>query len=188
MRKNLLVFGLTMLITGIPALFVAGQAGYADESLRLVLRSGARLALLIYLLIFVARPLRQLRPSAPARWLVANRRYLGIAFAGVMTVHLVFLIWLRGFALNVPGIAAYLLILAMLVTSFDGPAAMLGPRRWRILHKTGLYYLGIAFAVTAGKALYRVPLEPLHFAVAVLMIGAAGIRVAAWIDRHRRRG
>ncbi len=188
MRKNLLVFGITVLVTGVPALLFVSQADNLEDSLRAVLRSGARLALLIYLLIFVARPLRQLWASAPARWLLARRRYLGISFAGVMTVHLFFLAWLRGFALNLPGGIAYLLILGMLITSFNGPAAALGPRRWRILHKTGLYYLGIAFAVTVVRALYREPLDPLHLAFGVLMLGAAGVRLAAWLDRRRARG
>lgn len=182
--KNLLVFGLTFLLTGLPALLVLQQADYAEAEFGLVLRATARLALLIYLGIFVARPIRQLRASTTSRWLLGNRRYVGIAFAAVMAVHLVLLVWLHGWQLKVPGVAIYLLILLMLITSFDAPTRAFGPRRWRALHKSGIYLIGAAFALTVVRALAGHPTDAVHILLAALMLLAAAIRVAAWTLRR----
>lgn len=46
------------------------------------------------------------------------------------------------------GGTAYALMYLMLITSFDAPARAIGPKAWRILHKTGLYFLGLIFVAT----------------------------------------
>ena len=54
---------------------------------------------------------------------------------------------------------AYLCIAAMTATSFDRTAAWLGPRKWRLLHLVGGWYIWISFAVAVGK---RVPQGPIY--------------------------
>ena len=49
---------------------------------------------------------------------------------------------------SIPGMIAYSLLLMMMITSFNSTARALGPRRWRLLHKTGLYWFGILFLAT----------------------------------------
>lgn len=185
MRRNLAVFFGTMLALGLASLLYARQSAFDESSLHAVLRATARLALLIYLLVFVARPLRQLSVSAVSRALLGNRRSLGIAFAAVMSVHLVFLLWANWPVEAEPGMLIYVLIFLMLITSFDGPTRALGPRRWRWLHKTGLYVIGIGFAQAQfGRILAGVS-EPVHYLLAMLMLIAIGIRVAAWLKTRR---
>ena len=186
MRKNVQVFAFVFLALSLPAAFYLNRYGYTEDTMGPWLRFTARLALLIYLLIFVARPLQQLRPGALSRWLVRNRRYIGITFASVMSVHLVLLITLNGLVLDIPGILAFTLIFAMLVTSFDKPTAALGPKRWRLLHKTGLYFIGIIFTVTVVTGLNENRGELLHAVLAALLLAAMGVRIAAWLKGRRR--
>lgn len=155
-QKNLTVFLATLgLVAGAAALYLAA-AGNTDDNIRLVLRSSARLAFLVLLVIFVARPLRQLLARPATATLLKNRRLFGIAFAGVHTAHLG-LVFFRSyrvpdFELNflgsLPGGLAYLLIYLMLITSFDRPAHAIGRRNWKILHKVGLYYVFLIFLPT----------------------------------------
>ena len=186
MQRNLIVYFGAVLVTGIAALLYAGQTTFDEESLHVVLRVSARLALLIYLLVFVARPLRQLSTGAAGKALLRNRRSIGIAFAAVMSVHLAFLLWANWPDVAAPGMVVYALIFLMLVTSFDGPTRALGPRRWKWLHKTGLYVIGIGLAQAQfGRILSGVG-RPVHYVLAALFLLAIGIRVAAW--RKTRHG
>ena len=188
MKKNLMVFGFAFVAIGIPSYLHIRQSGFDEESFRLMLRATARIALATYLLVFIARPLRQISVSGIGKWLLRNRRYLGITFAAVMTVHLIYLVWLNGVQPVIPGIIAFVLVYLMLVTSFNGPAAALGPRRWRALHKTGLYFVGIVFAFTMIRSLREAPTSPLYLSMALLMLIAAGIRVAAHIKTRGSTG
>jgi DMSO/TMAO reductase YedYZ heme-binding membrane subunit len=185
-RKNLVVLVACLLLTGAASLLVVAGADFSEESFGFVLRWGARVALLIYLLIFIARPLRQLSKHPLGRSLVRNRRFIGIGFAAVMTVHLVFLLWHNGPTINLPGFITYAMIYLMLITSFDRPTAWLGPKRWRLLHKTGVYWLAIAYSVSmfgglleTGGAVYAV--------FAVLIVLALALRFAAFVQTRRKR-
>ena len=128
-RRNLFVFAAALGIVGIPSLFYLNRSGFDEDAFGVVLRTSARFAILIYLLIFSARPLHQLVTSGSTRSLLTNRRYIGIALAGVMMAHLIFLLWFNGLVTPVPGMIIYALLIAMLITSFNGPRAALGPKR-----------------------------------------------------------
>lgn len=185
-RKNLVVLVSCLLLTGAASLLVVAGADFSEESFGFVLRWGARLAFVVYLLIFIARPLRQLSNHSLGRSLVRNRRFIGIGFAAVMTVHLVFLLWHNGPTINLPGFITYAMIYLMLVTSFDRPTAWLGPKRWRLLHKAGVYWLAIAYSVfmvggllNTGSAIYAV--------FTALIVLALAMRVAAFLQSRRKR-
>ena len=103
-----------------------------------------------------------------------------------MTVHLVFLLWHNGPTINLPGFITYAMIYLMLVTSFDSPTAWLGPKRWRLLHKAGIYWLAIPFSVSmfgglldTGGAVYAM--------FAALIVLALALRVAAFMQTRRKR-
>ena len=183
MKKNLLVFGSTMVVLGLPVLFQLQLAAFDDDSFGLLLRLTARLAFLVFLLVFIARPLRQLSVSTMSKWLLKNRRYVGITFAAVMTVHLILLVALNGVQLVIPGIFAFLLIYLMLLTSFDKPAAALGPRRWRWLHKAGIYVIGGSFTLTIVSSVSEMPGNPIYLAMAALLLVSLTIRVGAFVKR-----
>ena len=144
--------GLTLAASGI---FLAA-AGASEENLRLLLRLSARIAFVLLLLVFAARPMRELVRTPLTLGLLRNRALLGVAFAGVHTAHLALLVarveLFPDFDLlvsrNVPGVLTYLLMYAMVFTTFRGPKRAIGPRAWRVLHKIGLFWLTYAFAQT----------------------------------------
>jgi hypothetical protein len=186
MQRNLLVFGFTVLLMGGPVLAYLMLVSSDEEHLRQMARFSAWTAILIYLVVFVARPLNQLIGSPATRRLLRNRRYVGIALAAVMTDHLVLLLIVNDQAFNIPGGIIYAVLFLMLFTSFDGAPAKIGPRNWRVLHKTGLYGLGFAYSLAIGRAFLETPLDPVYLTLTVLMLTAVAIRVMAYLKRNRR--
>lgn len=192
-RKNFLVlFGVLLATAAVCGAYLAAT-GFSDETLRVLLRLTARVSFMLFLVVFVARPLRQLVPADWTRRLLRERRSIGIAFAAVHTVHLALIAWRFSafpeleYAVSggVVGGLAYALIYLMLLTSFDGPARAIGPAAWRRLHKTGLYVVGFVFVAT----LLPEPGAPfLTFERAwfvVLTAGAIVIRLTAWLAKRR---
>lgn len=181
-----IVFLVAALLCGGLAFAYLQMHGTTEESLGLTLRLSAWAGLLIYLMIFVSRPLLQLGGGKIAKALVDNRRLIGVTFAAVMIVHLVLLLMLNGFVPNLPGGGAYLFILLMLLTSFDRAVVALGPRRWKILHKIGLYWIGAIFVATIVGALVAQPDSNLHIGFATLFLAAIAVRVTAFIKVRQR--
>lgn len=130
-------------------------------------------------------PLRDLNVNAIVRNLLKNRRLIGIAFAAIMTAHLVLLIALNGLPAAFFGTVVYALIYLMLITSFNKPAAALGPGRWKILHKTGLCVIGIALAQEQFTRMLTGVGEPANYVLAALVLAAIGVRVAAWLKKRQ---
>lgn len=184
-QKNVRVFTAAFLAFSLPAYLYLQQHGWDEDSLGVTLRLSARLSLLVYLLIFVARPLRDLAANALSRNLVKYRRLLGVAFAAIMTAHFILLVTLNGLPAAIGGMIVYAFIYLMLITSFNKPAAALGPKRWRLLHKTGLYVIGYALAQAQFSRILTGVGEPVHYVLAALILLAVGIRVGAWVKKRR---
>jgi len=174
------------------ALFAAAFAGFGtDEAgLRALLRFTARVSFLVFVPVYVAAPLRRLWPVPGARWLVRNRRHLGVSFAWAHGLHglaIAMLAVLLGDAFEVDPVTlvvgglAYALLAGMTITSFDRTARWLGPHRWRILHRAGLHTLWFVFAFDWTVLAIRTP-GYLPFALAVW--AAALLRLLAWRARH----
>lgn len=142
--------------TGLATLAVAfayfADVGMTDRSFDLVLEVSGRVAFVVFMVVFIARPLRQWWPTALSKNLLKHRRLIGVAFAGMHFAHL-FIIFYRihsmsNFGLvagNIPGAVAYLFIGLMFITSFNSTTRALGPKRWRLLHTVGLYYIFLIF-------------------------------------------
>ena len=180
-------------------LLVAGMLGAAiwfmiapafeDESrVSYALRSSAQLAFLTYVIIFVARPLRQLLPHRFTQTLLRIRPYLGVGLAAIMSVHLVLIAWWFIFVARqspplvtlLAGGFAYLLIFLMLITTYAAPARALGPRKWRLLHKTGLYVIGAVYLNALIRDVIAKPSDPVYLATGILIVVAITVRTAAY--------
>jgi len=190
-----LVGTLSLLLSAM-ALWIVVSHGGNVEGVRLAIRATARTSLLLFALAFTAGALVELLPSEATRWQRRNRRYLGVSFAVSHFIHLGAIVALATLdrelfwkLTNVTTIVlagtAYLFIAAMAATSFDRSAAWLGPRKWRLLHLVGGWYIWISFAVAIGK---RVPLDPFYWPMAALVLAIAVVRVIAMSRRNRRRG
>jgi methionine sulfoxide reductase heme-binding subunit len=139
----------------------------------------------LFSLAFVASSLNSLTRWRGARWLLRNRKYLGLAFAASHTVHAGFIVSYAAIAPAdfwagrtpvglVVGTLAYLLLLAMVVTSFDGPRRRLGARAWKILHTTGMYLFWVVFlfSFAAKRAAGYEPFVAILVAAVVLRAAA----------------
>ena len=191
----MLVYVLVLLAVATPLIIFLAPNAVDESNLGLTLRATARLAFLIYVLVFVTRPLQQIFPTPLTKALFRNRRYVGISFAAVMTVHLALIGWLllyvldegRSLASLVPGIVTYTLIGLMLITSFDAPARALGPKNWRRLHKAGLYWIGAIFGVTLVPDVIDYPSDPVYMGIGMLMVVAIFLRIAAFLRTKGQR-
>ena len=182
---------LSLLLLAMSVSFVAGHADV--EGLRLVIRATARTSLALFAMAFSAAALAQLAANDITRWQRRNRRYLGVSFAVSHAIHLAALValtqtdpvlfWtLTNPANIVLAGTAYLFIAAMTATSFDRTAAWLGPRRWRLLHLVGGWYIWVSFAAAVGK---RLPEGPLYWAMMALTIAVGIVRLIAMSRRSK---
>ncbi len=179
---------LTLIASGL-YLWVAGAV---DDNIRLLLRVTARLAFIVLLVVFIARPLRQLFRTPFTLALLRNRARIGLAFAGIHTGHLLLLVYrameIPGFELSVAenaiGAFVYALMFAMVITTFRAPARAIGPRAWRILHKTGLYVLTAVFAQTQLPRSLD-DLSGMNWWLAAALAAALVIRLTAFFARRR---
>ncbi|MDP2378143.1 hypothetical protein [Reyranella sp.] len=190
-----LVGGLSFLVAAMTAGLIVSHGGDV-EGLRVAIRATARTSLLLFVLAFTASAMVELVPSDATRWQRRNRRYLGVSFAVSHFIHLGAILALASVdralfwkltnttTIMLAG-TAYLFIAAMAATSFDRTAAWLGPRKWRLLHLIGSWYIWISFAIAVGK---RVPLERFYWPMFGLVLAAAIVRLLAMFGRNRRRG
>jgi hypothetical protein len=178
------------------ALFAAELVvlGIGEDGIRQVVRTSAQTSVLLFSAAFAASSLFQLRRTPVTRWLLANRRYIGVSFGVSHYFHLAALVALgqvsQAFVddLNavtlIGGGMAYVFLTAMVATSFDRTAAALGPLWWGRLHKVGGYYIwGIFFQ----SYLPRMLMTSFAYALpVVLLVGAMGLRLyTGWQARRR---
>ena len=174
------------------AIFAASGAADLDTVKR-GLRATARTSVALFLVTFAASSLRRLWPHRATRWLLRNRRYLGVSFAVSHFIHLGLIASLAHFTPErftgnplglAPGFTAYLLLAAMTATSFDRTAAWLGKLWWRRLHLAGSWWIWVVFTGNYASKVTRGP----GFAIAALACFAvAALRIAVWLRSRARR-
>jgi sulfoxide reductase heme-binding subunit YedZ len=175
-------------------LFVAGVCAAIEttlapdaEEVRAVIRATAFTSSVPFLLLYVASPLQRLRPSAVSRWLLANRRYLGLSVAASHLWHLLAILTFVNLYATDPtptvtlvfGTAGFVLLGLMAATSTDGAQRALG-RGWHRLHRLGLHVLWLDFVFTyMGTAM----IAPFHTLMTAAYLGAWTLRILAWFSR-----
>ena len=161
---------------------------------RLIIRITARISLPIFLAAFAASALARIWPTNTTQWLLANRRWLGLSFAWSHLVHLLAiftlvrsdnaLFWtLTNPVSLIGGSITYLFIAAMAATSFNGAVRALGPQRWALLHRTGLWMIWLVFLISNAK---RIPGSGWYVIPCLLLIAAVSLRVKASRKVNRR--
>ncbi|MBL8569158.1 MAG: hypothetical protein JNK84_08735 [Phreatobacter sp.] len=166
------------------------QAGGGTDGFRAVIRFTARTSLVLFLMSFAASSLVRLAPSRLTRWMMRNRRYLGVSFAMSHVIHAAAIIalvradaalfWqLSNLGSVVTGSTTYLVIALMTATSFDAAVRWVGPRVWRSLHWWGAWYIWVSFVFTNGK---RVPMSLWYLGPVALLGLAMALR---WMASRR---
>jgi len=169
-------------------------AGTGEDGIRVVIRATARSSVVLFTLAFVASSLRRAWPSATTRWLLANRRQLGVSFAVSHYAHLVALFALVGWSAVglyeaagpvtiIFGGIAYVFLTLMTATSFDRTAASIGPRAWRTLHTVGAYWIWLIFALSFVPRIFE---SALYWPFALLVVGALVLRLRSPALARRR--
>ena len=131
----------------------ARDLGVRRSRVRAGIRATAGTSFALFLTAFVASSLNTLRPTPATKWLLRNRRYIGVSFAVSQLAHLLLIEDLSrparradhdvgAQATVVGGGFGYVMLLAMTITSFDRTARWLGRQRWSVLHTTGMYVSG----------------------------------------------
>ncbi|WP_445493116.1 hypothetical protein [Rhodopseudomonas sp. RCAM05734] len=189
-----LVSLLALVLAGL-SLWIGAMQQFEVEGVRMVVRFTARSSLLLFCLAFATSSLARLWPAAGTHWLRRNRRYIGVSFAISHGIHAVAIIC---FAVMAPplfmeatspaslifGSIGYAFIIAMTITSFDRTATILGPRAWRILHTSGIYYLWVQFMISFGM---RVPQMPNYVWFLLPLLAVMTLRIAATLQSRRLR-
>ena len=181
----------SLALLGMTAAILAWN-GTGEAGSRVLIRASAQTSFVLFMSAFCASALCRTYPTGLTRWMLTNRRYLGVSFAVSHFIHLAAILTLARtsaeFAnqLNattiIGGGGAYVFIALMTATSFDRSAAWLGPRAWKRLHTIGIYYIWTIFFVSY---LPRAIIESPAYAPFVI-VQLTGVAIRAYA-RFRRR-
>lgn len=153
----------------------------------------------IYLVV-AASALPVLVPVEASRWLLRNRRYVGLVFAVTMAWQGLFIFlmstvhrdwyydevyYLRD---ELEGSSGYLLLAALVVTSFPAGRRQLTPRLWKFLHRTGVFFLwAYPYSVYWWNLSYYGSTGWLDYLFYCLGFLAMAARIMAWGKRRWAR-
>jgi methionine sulfoxide reductase heme-binding subunit len=185
------LFWLLALATSIAISLGLPRANFhSAHGMELIIQHSVRCVLPWFLVAFSASSLAALWPNPSTRWLLANRRYFGLAFAFGMAWHLSFVGYsIASFgnqlnatvtALDLVGLA---FLLALTLTSFRPIARRLSGADWRRLHKAGVYTIWLLATYIYLNSI-RYQRDLLHCTVLAALLAAWGLRVVTWMRKR----
>ncbi|MBF2049909.1 MAG: hypothetical protein EDM05_59675 [Leptolyngbya sp. IPPAS B-1204] len=127
--------------------------GLTETGVLLTIRATGRVSFPLFFMLSLSGSLYKLIPSRKAYWLLANRKYLGLAFAIVYLYHALGFTTLiimtqephiEGLEL-ILSIICYGFLVAMTVTSFRNIRRQISPWLWNSLHGTGMLFFWYFF-------------------------------------------
>lgn len=191
---------LSLPISAIMLTRVAGSDLAEPETVSELIQFSVRWGVPFIYLVVAASALPVLFPGDASRWLLRNRRYIGLVFAVTMAWQGLFIFlmstvhkdwyydevyFLRD---ELEGSSGYLLLSALVLTSFTAGRRQLTPRLWKILHRTGVFFLwAYPFSVYWWNLSYygsTALLDYLFYSVGFL---AMAVRILAWGKRRQPR-
>ena len=166
---------------------------WSGSAVSAMIQLSVRCAVPLLYLAFAASSLQQLFPAAFTRWLLRNRKIMGLSFAAAMAWQLFFILWLvtvysdyymEGvYVLRdvIEGVVGYSFLIAMTLTSFKFGRKHLQPKSWRLLHKSGIYAIWMyAYSVYWWELFYYPKPDPIDYVYYWAGFLAWGLRAAAW--------
>jgi hypothetical protein len=173
---------------------VLAAAGTGEDGVRMLIRATARSSAFLFLIAFLARPVRQLWRTDATAFAIKNRRYFGVSMAVSHLVHGVAIVWLftaypGAYETNLTTLAGgglgFVFIAAMAATSSDAAFKALGRARWQLLHRTGVWYLWFVFAFTFIPDPQR-GWDATHALAVAAFAAAPLVRMAAYLRTRRK--
>ena len=158
-----------------------------------------RLAVPFIFLVVAASSMQILFPGSFSKWWLRNRKYIGMCFAVAMSWQGLFIFIMSYFFRDyyfenvylfrdeLEGSIGYIFLPAMVVTSFHFGRKHLSAKQWKLLHKSGVYFLwAYPFSTYWWSLSYYqnpVPLDYVYYWCGFL---AFAVRIAAWGKQRRQ--
>jgi hypothetical protein len=152
----------------------------------------------IYLVV-AASALPVLFPGPLSTWLLRNRKYIGFCFAVAMAWQGLFIFMMSSFFRDyyfeevfylrdeLEGSTGYIFLAAMVVTSFQFGRKYLSPMQWKMLHRSGVYFLwAYPFSVYWWNLSYYENPQPIDYVFYWTGFLAFALRIAAWGKKRRQ--
>jgi sulfoxide reductase heme-binding subunit YedZ len=159
-----------------------------------MIQLSVRCAVPLMIVAFAASSVNVLFPGSFGRWILRNRKFIGLSFAAAMAWQLFFILCLvtqhteyyvgRVYALSdvIEGVGGYSLLIAMVLTSFKFGRKHLSAKQWKILHKVGIYWLWMYAWIAYWWHMFYYNNDPVALDYIYYWAGALawGLRMAAW--------
>ena len=165
----------------------------SPEGISGMIQYSVRWAVPLIFLITATSAMARLFPNTMTRWLMRNRRYVGLSFAAAMAWQGAFIFWISVghpdhyythiyfMRDELEGSSGYLFLTAMIVTSFPFGRRHLSPAHWSVLHRAGVYFLwAYPFSVYWWNTAYYGSELWLDYLFYGLGFTAFALRIAAW--------
>ena len=165
-----------------------------------MIQASVRCAVPWLYLAFAASSVQVLWPGPLSLWLSRNRKYLGLCFAAAMAWQGFFILWMvivySDYYINevyvmrdaIEGVIGYLFLTAMTVTSFMPVRKHMTAKSWKLLHKSGMYFLwAYAFSVYWWNLFYYDNPGWLDYILYWTGFAAWSLRAAAWAKKRRKQ-
>ncbi|MDG1661878.1 MAG: hypothetical protein P8H97_00710 [Pseudomonadales bacterium] len=161
-----------------------------------MIRLSVQLASPWIFLAFVASAMARIFPGRVSKWLLRNRRYVGLSFAagfGWQAVFIAILFVLHSdyywqelhntaeFTLRT---LSYLLLLALTVTSFFPIRRAMRHRDWRVLHLVGVWYFWAAVWVSYAATVLAGDTRVIAIVYLVTGLLVLTLRLAAYVSNR----
>ncbi len=166
---------------------------WSGPAVSAMIQLSVRCAVPLLYLAFAASSLHLLFPGTFTRWMLRNRKIMGLSFAAAMAWQLFFILWLvtvySGYYMEgvyvlrdvIEGVVGYSFLIAMTLTSFKFARKHLQPKSWRLLHKSGIYAIWMyAYSVYWWELFYYPTPELIDYVYYWAGFLAWGLRAAAW--------
>jgi len=152
---------------------------------------------LIYLVV-AASAVQTLFPGPFSMWWLRNRKYIGFCFAVAMAWQVSFIFMMSNFFSDyyyediyllrdeLEGSVGYIFLLAMVITSFQFGRNVLTQKQWKLLHRSGVYFLW-AYPFSTywwATAYYYGKPESIDYVFYWMGFLAFAARIAAWGKRR----
>lgn len=158
-----------------------------------------RLAVPFIFLVVAASSVQILFPGPFPMWWLRNRKYLGLCFAVAMVWQGAFILIMSVFFREyyfeeiyllrdeLEGSIGYIFLPAMVVTSFHFGRKHLSSTQWKLLHKSGIYFLfAYPFSVYWWNLSYYENPQPIDYVFYWSGFLAFTARIAAWGKKRQQ--
>ena len=170
--------------------------GWDVDGVRSLIRATARTSLVLFSGAFTASSMARLWKHPASRWMIRNRRYLGVSFGVSHTIHYIAVATYAALdpesffasedAIGPEKLVPIVMLALLVATSFDRSAALLGPRLWKWLHWSGSYFFWASFLAAFGG---RAPGSVFYSMITLFIVFTFVIRLAAFmVIRSQKKG